>query len=251
MAKKKAANASTRSAAGRRSAKGSSPARLKAMPAARTAASGAAGAPMPASRSWTYGVHPAVAHNLSIIENMPAKTGKSLEQWIGALRRGGPKGDEKAQIEWLKGRAVGHTSACIIVERAADRLEPWCGESEYLAEAVRFVDAMFAGKKAWMRPLFDLLMEASLGLGADVRACPCQTMVPIYRGHVIAQIKPGTISRLDFGLALGDTKASGRLIDTGGFAKKDRITHRIEVREAADVGEELKKWLRAAYDRDA
>lgn len=206
---------------------------------------------MPPARSWRYGVHPAVAHNLSIIENMPAKTGKSLEQWIAALRRGGPKGDEKAQVEWLKGRGVGHTSACIIVERAAGRLEPWCGEGEYLAEAGRSVDAMFAGKKAWMRPLFDLLMEASMGLGGDVKACPCQTIVPVYRKHVIAQIKPGTISRLDFGLALGNTGASGRLIETGGFAKRDRITHRIEVREAADVDAELKRWLRAAYDLDA
>ena len=51
--------------------------------------------------------------------------------------------------------------------------------------------------------------------------------MPLYRKHVIAQIKPTTRSRIDFGVALKDTKASGKLIDTGGFAKKDRITHRM------------------------
>ena len=37
------------------------------------------------------------------------------------------------------------------------------------------------------------------------------------------------LTRIDFGLALGATKAFGRMMDTGGFAKKDRITHRFEI----------------------
>jgi hypothetical protein len=42
-------------------------------------------------------------------------------------------------------------------------------------------------------------------------------------------VKPSTSKRIDFGFALGDTKAKGKLIDTGGFQKKDRITHRIAI----------------------
>ncbi|MDQ3473969.1 MAG: DUF4287 domain-containing protein [Acidobacteriota bacterium] len=40
-------------------------------------------------------------------------------------------------------------------------------------------------------------------------------------------------------------------IDTGGFARKDRITHRIEITSLEDIDDELKRWLKAAYDRDA
>jgi hypothetical protein len=87
-------------------------------------------------------------------------------------------------------------------------------------------------------------------LGEDVRICPCKTIVPFYRRHVIAQIKPSTRTRIDFGLALGDTKATGRLIDTGGFAKKDRITHRIPITSSAEIDAELRRWLKVAYDRD-
>ena len=54
----------------------------------------------------------------------------------------------------------------------------------------------------------------------------------------------------DLGLALGDTKAPKRLIDTGGFAKKDRITHRFEIQKLADIDAEVKKWLKVAYERD-
>lgn len=75
--------------------------------------------------------------------------------------------------------------------------------------------------------------------------------MPLYRNHVFAQIKPTTRTRIDFGLALGSTKGSGRLIETGGYAKKDRITHRIEITALADIDATVKKWLKAAYDRDA
>ncbi|PYT26441.1 MAG: hypothetical protein DMG57_21500 [Acidobacteria bacterium] len=44
----------------------------------------------------------------------------------------------------------------------------------------------------------------------------------MYRNHVFAQIKPTTRTRIDFGLALKDRKTPNRLIDTGGFVKKDR-----------------------------
>jgi len=50
---------------------------------------------------------------------------------------------------------------------------------------------------------------------------------------------------------LQDTKATGRLIDTGGYAKKDRITHRIPITSAADIDDEVQRWLKAAYGRDA
>jgi Domain of unknown function (DUF5655) len=42
-----------------------------------------------------------------------------------------------------------------------------------------------------------------------------------------------------------------RLIDTGGIAKGDRITHRIEVTSLEEIDDGLKKWLRVAYDLDA
>jgi predicted GTPase len=87
-------------------------------------------------------------------------------------------------------------------------------------------------------------------MGSDVKVCPCQTIVPLYRNHVFAQIKPTTRTRIDLGLALKDTKVPKRLIDTGGLAKKDRITHRIEITSLKDIDAEVKKWLKTAYEMD-
>jgi hypothetical protein len=52
------------------------------------------------------------------------------------------------------------------------------------------VAAMFAGPKADLRPLYERLLQLGLGLGDDIRACPCKKIVPLYRRHVSAEINP-------------------------------------------------------------
>ena len=95
--------------------------------------------------------------------------------------------------------------------------------------------------------------QGARSLGADVKVCPCETIVPLYRNHVFAQIKPSTNARIDFGLALkgGPKKLPKRLIDTGGLAKKDRITHRFALTSVDEIDDEVGKWLSTAYELDA
>jgi hypothetical protein len=74
--------------------------------------------------------------------------------------------------------------------------------------------------------------------------------VPLYRRHVFAQIKPATNKRLDLGFALGEEPFTSRLHDTGGLAKKDRITHSVVLTSLADFDLQVKRWLKQAYARD-
>ncbi len=120
---------------------------------------------------------------------------------------------------------------------------------EYDPEAL--VEAMFAGSKAALRPLYEKLLKIGLAIGKESKACPCKTIVPLYRRHVFAQIKPTTNTRLDLGLALKTTTTPARLIDTGGKTKGDRITHRIPIETMKDIDAEVKHWLRVAYLLDA
>ncbi len=112
------------------------------------------------------------------------------------------------------------------------------------------MEAQYSGPRARLRPLYEELLKLGLSLGKDVKACPCKTMVPFYRKHVFAQIKPATNTRIDLGFALGNMKTPKRLIDTGGSEKKDRITRRIEVKSKADIDDELRKWLAKAWELD-
>ena len=197
-----------------------------------------------------YSVHPSVAMVQKWIDDLPAKTGRSLDQWIKLIKKSGPK-TEAERREWLKNEhGLGTNSAWWLAERAEGKAQ-WDGDPEaYLRNAEEYVEKMFEGPKANLRPIYDALLKLGLSMGKDVKACPCQTIVPLYRKHVFAQIKPATQTRIDMGFALKDLKATGRLIDTGGFAKKDRITHRIPITSLADIDDQVKRWLRHAYELD-
>jgi len=195
-----------------------------------------------------YSLHPSIAYRQSILANLEANSGRSLEEWLSLVRKKGPK-DEKTIREWLRRQGLGGTQTSMVAERAMGKGEEDTPEG-YLKAAVNHVEVMFSGKKAALRPLYDALLKLGFSLGKDVKACPCKTIVPLYRNHVFAQIKPSTNTRIDFGLALKNTKAKGHLIDTGGHAKKDRITHRIEVKSLANINDELKAWLKNAYEMD-
>lgn len=202
-------------------------------------------------RKSIYGVHPGVAMVQKTLASLKEKTGRSLDEWLALTKKSGPK-TEKDRAEWLKKEhGVPTVSAKWIAERAEGKGDDLDSPEGYLAAAARYVDDMFSGKRAALRPLYDELLRLGLALGNDVKACPCATMVPLYRNHVFAQIKPAANTRIDMGFALGARKAEGRLIDTGGYAKKDRITHRIPIETPGDIDAEVKKWLKAAYEADA
>lgn len=201
-------------------------------------------------RKSIYGVHPGIVMTQKWVAELKQKTGRSLDEWIRFVKKSGPK-DEKERREWLKQEhGLGTNSAWWLAERADGKGLETDDPDKYLEAAEGYVETMFSGGKAALRPIYNELLKAGLKVGKDVKACPCQTIVPLYRKHVFAQIKPTTRTRIDLGFALGDMKPKGRLIDTGGFAKKDRITHRIPITSLEDIDDEVKRWLKVAYDRD-
>lgn len=149
-----------------------------------------------------------------------------------------------------EGIQLGTNTARWIAEHAAGKGTEEDSPEAYLKTAEEYVEMQYAGARAALRPLYDQLLKLGSSMGKDVKACPCKTIVPLYRNHVFAQIKPTTNTRIDLGLALGNMKTPKRLIDTGGYEKKDRITRRIEVKSIADIDEVLEKWLRKAYEED-
>jgi hypothetical protein len=198
-----------------------------------------------------YDVHPSLTMVQNVIANMKEKTGRTLEEWVKFVNASGPKKEEDRR-DWLKKvHGLGTNYSWWIAERSVGKGEEDTDPKAYLKTAEQWVDAMYSGAKEGLRPIYEELLKTARKLGKDIRVCPCKTMVPIYRENVIAEIKPSTRTRVDFGLALKNTKAKGRLIDTGGFAKKDRITHRVAITSVGEIDDEVKHWLKLAYDMNA
>jgi hypothetical protein len=199
-----------------------------------------------------YDVHPSVAMVQKSLAELRERTGRSLEEWMVLIKKEGPE-DERNRREWLKSKhKLGMNNARWLAERASGKGGEFDDPESYLRNAVRYVEEQYAGPKEKLRPIYDELLKLGKAMGAEVKACPCKTIVPLYRKHVFAQIKPTTNARIDLGFALAhyEGKLPKRLIDTGGLAKKDRITHRIELKAVEEIDGDVKKWLKIACDLD-
>jgi uncharacterized protein DUF5655/uncharacterized protein DUF4287 len=192
-----------------------------------------------------YTVHPGFAMEESGMAILKERTGRTLEQWVRLVKKSGPA-TEKERINWLKDAHGITTNYALWI---AKRVDGAGSSADYDPDAM--VEAMFSGKKEGLRPIYDCLLALAFGLGEDVRVSPCKTIVPFYRKHVFAQVRPATVMRIDLGFAFKDKKPSGKLISTGGFEKGDRITHRIPVTSLDEIDAEVKKWLKHAYEMDA
>jgi len=197
-----------------------------------------------------YDVHPGVAMMRKWADELPAKTGRTLDQWAKFINNSGID-DRKDRIAYLKGEhELGTNTAWHIVMYAEDR-HSWDGDPDvYLAQAEKYVDDMFAGPKATLRPIFERLVAEARGLGKGVKVCPCKTIVPFYRERVFAEVKPATKTRLEFSFALAGVPFGGLLKPNPRADEKDRLKHQIHLATPTDVTAEVLKWLKTAYDQD-
>lgn len=202
------------------------------------------------ARKTIYSPHPSLALTMKWVKELPVKTGRSLDEWKSFINKKGPA-TEKERVTWLKkdlnlGTNTAHWLAIQSLGGGAEDLDP----VEYLKKAEQWVEEMCT-RKPLLEPLYWDVIHLVKKLGKDVRICPCQTMVPFYRNNVFAKVTFSTRTRLDLGLCLRGVPFSSRLTDTGGTARKDRITHNIAILSKDDVDGELESWLLKAYEMDA
>lgn len=198
-----------------------------------------------------YDVHPGVEMMREWLSTIEQKTGKNIAAWT-RVAKSAKKEKQNETAAWLKSehKLPTMTAWHIAAHSHGEPLE--ADADEYLAQAQKYIEAMYEHKQSLL-PIHHAIVTLVRSSGYEIKICPCKTIVPIYREHVIAQIKPTTKTRIDFGLCLKHvTKClPAYVIDTGGLAKKDRITHRIELGRVEDVDSRLEEWFKVAWDGDS
>lgn len=121
----------------------------------------------------------------AIERKLKENTGRTLEAWV-ELVRVGQHPDAKAALTWLKAeKGVGHFQAMTIARAAFDG--GWAIDYE---DPERLLAALFSGSKAKWRPLYERVMAAATGLGADVRISVCKTYASAYRERQFLVVRP-------------------------------------------------------------
>ncbi len=172
----------------------------------------------------------------TMINNMPEKTGKSLDEWKIILKEKSFSKHSEG-VKYLKtehGVTHGFANTIVTLSKEENNSED------------DLVNNQYKGKEALI-PIYEAILNMVHSLGSDLTITPKKTSVSIIRKKQIALIKPATKTRIDLGLKIKNKDPEGRLGNAGPFGTM--CTHRVQLTDASQVDEELKEWLQEAYDQ--
>ncbi|SFR52467.1 protein of unknown function [Robiginitalea myxolifaciens] len=172
----------------------------------------------------------------TMIDNMPEKTGKSLNEWKGLLKTKGIQKHSEAVNYLKKEHGVTHGFANTIVSLS----------KQDDAAPVDLVEAQYKGKEN-LKPIYEALIAFASSLGNDVTITPKKTTVSVIRKRQFILIKPATKTRIDLGFKLKDKQVGSRLEVSGPFGTM--CTHRVQLTDTSQVDSELKGWITEAYEQ--
>lgn len=172
----------------------------------------------------------------TMLDNLPEKTGKTLEDWKSIIA--GEQLEKHGKIvSFLKSQwQVTHGFANLIAHEYLNQ--------QQVAEPDLIVAQYSKGKEALL-PIYQSLLEQISAFGDDVEVSPKKSYVSIRRKKQFAIIQPSTKSRLDVGINLKGIEATSRLEASGSF--NAMVSHRVRVTEISQVDVELLEFLRNAY----
>ena len=172
----------------------------------------------------------------TMIDNMPEKTGKSIDEWKSLLKTKSFAKHSEAVNFLKKEFKVTHGFANTIVSLSKQ-------ENNAPSD---LVENQYSGKESLL-PIYKKLLDVAKGLGNDVTITPKKTEVSIERKRKFAVIKPATKTRIDLGLKLKDVPTTDRLENSGPFGTM--CTHRVRLTNEVEIDSELKGWLKDAYQK--
>lgn len=175
----------------------------------------------------------------TMIDNLPEKTGKSMKQWLQIVQKS-RLAKHGEIVKMLKAEfGMGHGFANLVAHTHLAAKSP-------ASEGDDLVAAQYNGPKEGLRPIYDALTKMVSSFGKDVEVSPKKTYVSYRRSKQFALVQPSTKDRVEVGINLKGVPAGPRLEASGSF--NAMVTHRVRLATRNDVDNELKAWLKKAYD---
>jgi Domain of unknown function (DUF5655)/Domain of unknown function (DUF4287) len=180
----------------------------------------------------------------AVSASLAERTGRPLAEWIALVQASGIDPlDQNAVRKWLRSaHGVPQNSQWAIADAAA-RAAGWVRPS-----VAEYVERQYSGPKAALRPIYDALAAAIGDLGDDVTVEGRGTYTPFVRGRQFAAVAAAARDRVDLGLRFTDPPPAGRLQPA---TAPGQATHKVSLRSVADLDDEVRRLLRAAYEQNA
>lgn len=177
----------------------------------------------------------------TMIDNIPAKTGKTLPEWLAIVSASGL--EKHGQIIRLltddHGLSYGFANLIATLYLQQQHGGPQAGDD--------LIAAQYSGDRSGLKPIFDSILAAVQDFGPDVEIAPKKAYVSLRRNKQFAIVQPSTKTRLDIGLNLKNTASTNRLAEGNIF--NGMCTHLVKVSSNEEIDSELLGWLKLAYDQ--
>jgi hypothetical protein len=174
----------------------------------------------------------------AMIDNLPTKTGKSLDEWLKICGRSGLEKHGEIVKHLKADHGMTHGFANLVAHKYREAASGGGADDP--------VAAQYAGAKAGLRPIYEALIKRVEAFGGDVEVSPKKTYVSLRRKKQFALIQPSTKTRVDVGINLKGAPVTDRLEASGSF--NAMVSHRVRLEQPGDVDDELTGWLAQAYE---
>jgi len=172
----------------------------------------------------------------TMIDNMPEKTGKSLEEWFSILKTKSFTKHGEYMTFLKKENGVTHGFANTIIQLYKKKPKETKDD---------LVTNQYQGKEH-LKPIYDQLVKEISTFGEDVELAPKKAYVSVRRKRQFAILQPSTKSRFDIGLNIKGKEPEGPLEKAGSW--NSMCTHRIKTSQVEDLTPEVIQWIKEAYE---
>ena len=171
-----------------------------------------------------------------MIDNLPAKTGRSLPEWFTVLAATGREKHTDLMDVLKSEHGLTHGFANGIVLRYRNQGTSTADDD--------LIAAQYAGPKGALLPIYDAIVAAVADFGSDVDVAAKKTAVSLRRSKQFAVIEAPSAKRIQLGIQLKGVEPTGRLLVGNAMC-----SHKVVLTAQSEVDEDVVGWLREAYSR--
>lgn len=175
----------------------------------------------------------------TMIDNILKNTGKSVEEWIDIII------NEKFQkhneiINFLKDKHAFTYGFANYIAHKSKKSD--AGSTENKED---LISEQYKGKEHF-KPLYEQLSVIVQSFGTDISFEPKKTYVSVRRKKQFAMLQPTSKVKYDIGINLKNQETSGKLVKV--TSTNSMCSHKITISTQNDIDEEVRSWLKKAYE---
>jgi hypothetical protein len=177
------------------------------------------------------------------LENIQKKTGKSMRELSELIQNSGLSKHGEIRSMLMEKLGLGYGDATMLIQYVL-KTDVQIIVQEKGLSTDQFLDEIYSGPKAALRPIHDKLMSAINQFG-EFEIAPKKGYVSLRRKRQFAMLGPATQTRFELGIKIKDLETDDRLLEQ---PPGSMCNYKVRLINPEQVDESIVSWVRRAYE---